>query len=240
MSSPIVYVVNTKMLLTTCLCLSYYIDRVWTILAVERNTVGTNNKNHKNKLMLLPAFGIAALSSAVILGAAPASYADTSATAKVTVNVGAVLAVTAAEDITINISAPSPTGVFATGTGAVSVSTNNTTGYSVYLTSNTEATTLDHETVATSKINSIASEQSVSGTGAKFSTANTWGWSNDGENFKPVMAAGTANGASTLFRQSSAPAPSGDSSNLTIGVTANSALASGKYNGTVLLTTITN
>ena len=205
----------------------------------RKDTVGTNNKNHKNKLVLLPAFGIAALSSAVVLGAAPASYADTSATAKVTVNVGAVLAVTA-EDITINISAPSPTGVFATGTGAVSVSTNNATGYSVYLTSNTEATTLDHETVATSKINSIAGEQSVSGTGAKFSTANTWGWSNDGENFKPVMAAGTANGASTLFHQSSAPAPSGDSSNLTIGVTANSALTSGKYNGTVLLTTITN
>ena len=199
----------------------------------------TNNKNHKNKLMLLPAFGIAALSSAVILGAAPASYADTSATAKVTVNVGAVLAVTA-EDITINISAPSPTGVFATGTGTVSVSTNNATGYSVYLTSSTGATTLDHETVATSKINSITEAQSVSGTGAKFSTANTWGWSNDGENFKPVMASGTANGASTLFHQTSAPTPSGDSSNLTIGVTANSALTSGKYNGTVLLTTITN
>lgn len=190
-------------------------------------------------MVLLPAFGVAALSSAVILGAAPASYADTSATAKVTVDVGAVLAVTA-EDITINIASPTPTGVFATGSGAVTVTTNNVSGYSVYLTSNTSATTLDHETITTSKINSITEAQSVSGTGAKFSTVNTWGWSNDGENFKPIMASGTANGASTLFHQTSAPTPGGDSSNLTIGVTANSSLTSGKYKGTILLTAITN
>ncbi len=198
------------------------------------------NKNNKiNKLIMLPAFGIAALSSAVILGAAPSSYAATTATPKVDVTIGSVLAITAA-DIAINIASPSQAGVFATGTGTVNVATNNVSGYSVYLTSNTTATTLDHESVSASKIASIASAQSVSGTGAKFSTANTWGWSKDGTNFNPISAKGTAQGTSTLYRQTSAPSPSGDASTLTIGVTANTSLTSGKYTGTLLLTAVGN
>jgi hypothetical protein len=197
----------------------------------------------KNKKLLLPVLGLAMLGSAVLIGATPSSYASDSATSEVTVNVGTVISITA-EDITIDMSAPSPTGTFATGTGQVSVKTNDVNGYSVYLTSNsTTSTTLDHESVATSKINSIATSETVGGATTKFATNNTWGWSKDGSVFYPVLAKGEKDGINdgvTLYRTTDAPSPSGDTSTLTIGATVDSTLTSGAYTGTLLLTAVSN
>lgn len=213
-----------------------------------KNTVGKKNKYHKKlgeKLILLPALGLAALSSAVVLGATPSSFAATSATdtdtTLVTVTVGSVISITA-EDINIDMSTPSPTGSFATGTGEVKVKTNDISGYSVYLTSNSASTTLDHESLSTAKINSISSDITIDASTTKFSTNNTWGWSSDGSLFHPVVAKGTKHSSTvtTLYRKTNAPSTAGDTSTLTVGVTADSSLTSGKYTGTLLLTAIPN
>lgn len=210
-------------------------------------TVELLNRNHKksrgNKLILLPVLGVAALASNVIIGAAPSSFAATASdTTIVTVNVGSVISI-AADDIDINVSTPSPTGTFATGTGTVTVKTNDISGYSVYLTSNSEtSTSLDHESVSSAKINSISATETISGSTTKFATNNTWAWSNDGTTFNPVVVKGTKNTASipTLYRKTTAPTPAGDTSTLTVGATIDSSLTSGKYTGTLLLTAIPN
>lgn len=227
--------------------LCYYKIRVGIFWRYERDTV-RKNKNNKNKLggkaIILSTLGLAALSSAVVFGATPNSFAATDVTAEVTVNVGSVIAITA-EDIDIDISAPSPAGVFATGAGQVSVATNDSEGYSIYLTSNDEfLTSLDHETIATSKIESIATSETISGATTKFATNNTWGWSNDGSVFYPVQAKGTHNdelhSAITRYRETNGPSSNGDVSTLTVGATVDSTLTSGTYSGTLLLTAIVN
>jgi hypothetical protein len=199
------------------------------------------NKNNHKKMLVLPVLGLAALSSLVALGATPSTNAATSATTKVTVNVGSVIAISA-EDITIDVSAPSPTGIFATGSGNVEVVTNDVAGYSVYLTSNDASTVLAHET-AGDTIASIDSAITVDGTTVtKFATNNTWGWSNDSATFNPVVAQGTKHSAdtTTLFRKTTTASATADSSTLTIGVTADSMLTSGTYTGTLLLTAVPN
>ena len=192
--------------------------------------------------------GLAALSSAVLVGAAPATNAASDAqTSQVTVTVGSVIGL-GVSNIEFGLNAPAVDGTFASGTGTVAVKTNDVTGYSVYLTSNsTTSTSLDHATVSSSKINSISSNQVINSGHPKFdnaSSASTWGWSNDGTNFRPVVVKGTKSTAaiSTLYRKTNTYATSstGDQSTLTVGVTGNSSLVSGSYTGTLLLTAITN
>lgn len=211
--------------------------------------MGIKNKNYHRKeggkLILLPVAGLAVLSSVFALGAAPSTYADTSATSTVTVNVDAVISI-GVTDIEFDLTAPSPAGTFASGTGTVNVKTNDKSGYSVYLTSNsTTSTSMDHESLSSAKIQTIASTQTINASHTAFdngSTASTWGWSNDGTTFYPVTVKGTKSTASvpTLYRQTNAASPAGDSSTLTVGVTGNSALPSGKYTSTLLLTAIPN
>ena len=202
--------------------------------------MGKEIKNHK-KLLALPVFGLAAIISTILIGSAPATYADDTADLDVVVNVNAVIAM-GADNIDISMPAPSPNGSFASGTGRVGVVTNDTSGYSIYLTAKTTATTLDHETVSTAKVNSIASDQTISGATTKFATANTWGWSNNGTLYHPVLAAGSHHTASqtTLYRRTATAALTEDVSTLTVGVTGNSSLTAGEYTGTLLLTAIPN
>ncbi|MBR1801714.1 hypothetical protein IJ768_00590 [Candidatus Saccharibacteria bacterium] len=203
----------------------------------------SKNRNIKKGFVALPVLGLAAISSALIFGATPSTNAASStATSQVTVTVGSVIGI-GATDISFTLSSPSTTGTFASGTGTVAVKTNDVSGYSVYLTSNsTTSTSLDHESVSTSKINSISSTQTISGSTTTFSTADTWGWSKDGSTFYPVVTKGTKSTAAipTLYRKTSVPALTNDESTLTIGVTGTSSLVSGDYTGTLLLTAITN
>ena len=194
-------------------------------------------------MVALPVAGLLALSAGVVIGTAPKTNAATATdTTTVTVNVGAVVGI-GVTDINVNMASPAPSGTFASGTGTVNVSTNDSTGYSVYLTSNSETSTaLDHTTVSGAKINSIASTQTVSGVDGKFSTMNTWGWSKDGTTFYPIVVKGTKSTAAipTLYRKTSTASTTADSSTLTVGVTGDSTLTAGTYTGTLLLTAITN
>ncbi len=199
-----------------------------------------NNKNFHTKMIALLLFGLAVLSSSVALGATPSANAATSATPRITVNVGSVISLSAG-DINIDVASPSPIGTFATGTGTVSVTTNDIAGYSVYLTSNDTTTSLNHATAAT-KIDSISAATTINSSTTKFSTNNTWGWSKDGSVFYPVAAKGAKHSASvnTLYRKTAAAASTADASTLTIGATVDSTLTSGAYSGTLLLTAIPN
>ena len=198
-------------------------------------------KQNKGSLFL-PVLGLATLVTGIAFGPAQNTSAATTSNTTVTANVGAVISISAT-DIVVNMSSPAPTGTFATGTGTVSVTTNDISGYSVYLTSNsTTSTSLDHASVSGASIASIATNETISSLNTKFSAMNTWGWSNDGSVFHPVVVKGTKSTASipTLYRRTSSSSAVADESTLTIGVTGDSTLTSGQYAGTLLLTAIPN
>lgn len=193
--------------------------------------------------LVFPVLGLAALSAGLLVGPIQDTNAATdSQTTVVTVNVGAVIGL-GVDNITVNLPSPSPAGSFATGTGTVSVETNDSTGYSVYLTSNsTTSTSLDHQSVSGASIASISSIETVSGATTKFATNNTWGWSSNGTTFNPVVTKGTKSTTAkpTLYRRTNTAATTADDSTLTIGVTGDSTLTAGTYTGTLLLTAIPN
>lgn len=181
-------------------------------------------------------FGIAGTLGLAGLGASAVSAASSATgTTKVNVKVGSVIAMTVPSEIAINIDAPATTGTFSKASGTVTVTTNSRTGYNVYLTSNDANTALNPTAAGvTTKFSAGA------GTGGALTNTNTWGWSSDGQTFKPVQAAGTANGASTLFAGSDVAKTGSENHTLTIGANADSKMVSGTYSGTILLTAITN
>ena len=209
----------------------------------KENTVNIKTKKTNKTGVFVPVLGFAALAAGLLVGPVQDTNAATdSNTSTVTVNVGAVVGL-GVTDINVNMNAPAPTGTFATGTGTVSVTTNDVAGYSVYLTSNsTTSTSLDHTTVSGKSIASIGAIETISGSTTKFSTMNTWAWSNDGETFNPIVTKGTKSTVAkpTLYRRTNTASASVDNSTLTIGVTGDSTLTAGTYTGTLLLTAVPN
>ena len=227
-------------------------------------TVGYKIKNHRkvsNSLIALPVLGLAAIAATVAVGATDNVNADTcpastcSDTTTVTVNVGAVISLSTPDKITVNMSIPTTNGTFASGTGEVGVSTNDSTGYSVYLTgTNGGNTNLTHESVSSSKFATLSAAETVA-SGGKFATANTWGWTEGagGTTYYPLQAYNTQNtaAAKTRFIYKSAstigkntctvnPLANYECSVLKIGATGNTSLTAGTYTGTILVTAVPN
>gem|GEM_PF-3274658 len=227
-------------------------------------TVGYKIKNHRkisNKLVALPVLGLAAVASTVLVGAASSTFADTcpaatcSDTTTVEVTVGAVISLATPDKISVSMAVPSSSGTFASGTGIIGVSTNDASGYSVYITgTNGGNTRLTHETVSSSYLSTISSSQTIS-SGGKFSTNNTWGWGSDGSTYYPLQAYGTVNTSSVKTRlvnksastigktcttDDSVARTNYECNNLVIGATGDTSLTAGTYNGSVLVTAVTN
>lgn len=230
-------------MLTHPKCLCYYGCRVRTYFGGKERITVKNIKTKKTKAgIIFPVLGLAALSAGVLVGPAVNTNAATSTgTSTVSVTVGAVIGI-GVTNVNINMPSPAPTGSFATGTGTVSVATNDSTGYSVYLTSNSTTDTSLTHTNGTSTIASIGSIQTISGSTTMFGTMNTWGWSNNGTAFNPIVTKGTKSTTAkpTLYRKTNAASTTADNSTLTIGVTGDSTLTAGTYSGTLLLTAIPN
>ena len=226
--------------------------------------MGYNIKNHRkvsSKLIALPVLGLAAIATTVAVGAANNVNADTcpaatcSDTTTVNVTVGAVISLSTPDKITVNMAIPTSSGTFATGTGEIGVSTNDNSGYSVYLTgTNGGNTDLTHESVASSKFTTLSSSETVT-SGGKFSTSNTWGWaeSADSSTYYPLQAYNTVNTASVrtrfIYKTSStigkntctvSPIANYECSVLKIGATGNTSLTAGTYTGTILVTAVPN
>ena len=81
-----------------------------------------------------------------------------------------VLAITAPDKLDLNLT-PSSSGTLATSDATVNVSTNNSTGYTLSMSTTTDNTALTH-TNGTNSINSTSSPISAPTT----LPSNTWGW----------------------------------------------------------------
>ena len=234
----------------------------------ERNiTVGYKIKNHRkvsNKLIALPVLGLASLAMLIAFGATTNVNADTcpaatcSDTTTVQVTVGSVISLATPDKISISMAVPSSDGTFASGSGNIGVSTNDTSGYSVYLTGvsggNTELRHSDYNgTTNTSKLTTITSSQTIA-TGEKFSSNNTWGWSANASDYYPLQAYGQKHTAtvttrfankdeSTISKSCTVDGTAYSNyecSTLTIGATGDTSLLAGTYTGTILVTAVPN
>lgn len=170
---------------------------------------------------------------ALLLNGAPTSAASQIATTTVNVRIDPTIAISATPNIDINIT-PTASGQFQTGDGRVSISTNNTKGYTTYITSSTADTDLKQPSsagVSTTIPSVTASANTISGT--------AWGWSNDATQFNPVKVAGTTDN-SAVFSKTTTATPTGDNKTLTVGASATTSVPEGAYSNTLLFTAITN
>lgn len=168
------------------------------------------------------------------------SYVSAASTATTAVNVTIAPVISiATTDGTIDVSTtPTASGATVEGSEAVTVTTNNATGYTVYVTSSSAQTTLKHSnTTVTTKFDTItAAAATVSDI-----AADHWGWySNTNSTYEPVVASGTANSTSNTLSKTTAPSTSGSSINLKIGAKATNSMVSGVYSNTLLLTAVAN
>lgn len=169
---------------------------------------------------------------ALLLNGVPTSAVSQSATTTVNVKIDPTISITASPNIEVDIT-PTNSGQFKTADGNVVISTNNTKGYTTYITSNSANTDLKSSDAGVS-----ATIPSVS-TSASSISGNGWGWSNDAAQFNPVKVVGTTDN-SAVFSKTTNATPSGDNKTLTVGASATTNIPSGTYSNTLLLTAVTN
>ena len=156
------------------------------------------------------------------------------ATIKASVTVQPVLGLTVGSDNYVVNVTPTETGEFSSRTATVEVTTNNETGYSLYLaTENQQATLANAE--GTAEIAPVSGEVTATGFGA-----NTWGYNLGKEAVSEVtmyQAVPTQNGEPA--GGSEVPVE-GDEYNLTFGAFVNTELPGGAYSNRVVVSAVVN
>lgn len=175
-----------------------------------------------------------------------ASAASSSANTVINANIGATISVTTTTPVTINLT-PTAGGVVSSSSDTVSVSTNNSTGYTLTLANNDATTTL------VSGSDTIAAH---SGTQASPTTLTngTWGYRVDGVGGFGAgpTSAETNNGSSTTTwagvpataspntLKTTGTTAANDTTTVWYGVRVNSSQPNGTYTDTVTYTATTN
>lgn len=176
------------------------------------------------------AAGLVAIGAVAILPFSAAQAVMDSTTSVINGVIGSTISVAVSGDVTINLT-PTAGGATSTGSHNVTVSTNNTGGYSLQLASNTASTNL------TSGANSIAASAGSLGTPTALA-ANTWGYRID--SFAANMYAGVPATASPVTLKTTATTATADVTAVTYGINATTAKPNGTYTNTVRYTALTN
>ena len=200
---------------------------------------------HKNILggHLLGTSGalLALLLGVMLFPATPeAVHAEETGT-KATLTINPVLSLGLDSAVTMSVQ-PTSTGEFTSGSAELTVSTNNETGYSLYLSTANGKATLDSINPATT-----TAVQPVSGnvTADRFG-ANTWGYNldkdaaTDDTTYQAVPTTATAPQATTTGPTLGDGTLAADTYNLNFGALISSDLPSGTYTNTVTVSVVTN
>ena len=135
---------------------------------------------------------------------------------------------------------PTEDGTFSSNTAALSISTNNETGYSLYMATGNGKNTLTSQNPGTPDVISAVNGGDNGVTSANF-TNNTWGYNlsqetvSDATTYKAVP---TANGDTALISTSSPT--EADTYNLTFGTKVDTSLPSGTYSNDVVVSVVAN
>ena len=127
---------------------------------------------------------------------------------------------------------PTTDGTFRTTTVNLTATTNNISGYSVLMSTTSDFTALMHTEDYTYYIPTIKQNY----TSSTFPT-NSWGYSMDGTNYKPITALGRA---TTIRETTSATSDYTDTFPVTFGAKADMGQAAGTYTSEVVFTLVAN
>ena len=188
------------------------------------------------RLLGLSAIALTGLFAAMLFPALPDSATAQEATITTSVKVLPVIGLAAADSYTVNVT-PTEHGASSKSTQTLTVTTNNETGYSIYLQTENGQPTLA-STTSSSTIKAVADGSLLAGF-----DPNTWGYNLDQSavsdattTYHPVPTTTGGDPAGS----SDAPAPDGDSYNLTFGTLIDTSLPSGAYSNRVVLSVLAN
>ena len=158
-------------------------------------------------------------------------------TSKLSLAISPTLSLSLQDTVNLNVT-PTQNGTFSSSTATLAISTNNETGYSLYMaTSNGNNTLTSQNPSITDTISAISSDEN--GIPSTSFPSNTWGYSLDEAaptNTTTYQAVPTDN-TTALTTTSTA---SSDSYNLTFGAKVDTSLPSGTYSNQVIISAVAN
>ena len=161
------------------------------------------------------------------------------ATSKVKLTVNPVISISLQNALNVDV-LPTEGGTFRSNTAALSISTNNETGYSLYMATSNGENTLTSQNPGTSDVISAVNGGDNGVTSANF-TNNTWGYNLSQDSVSDTTAykaVPTATGDTSLISTSSPT--EADTYNLTFGTKVDTSLPSGTYSNDVVVSVVAN
>ena len=176
---------------------------------------------------------------AMIFPALPQSAQAEEITNKVKLTVNPVISISLQNALNVDV-LPTQDGTFSSNTAALSISTNNETGYSLYLATGNGEDTLTSQNPGVSNVISAVNGGDNGVTSSNFGN-NTWGYNlsqdsvSDATAYKAVP---TATGDTALITTESPT--EADTYNLTFGTKVDTSLPSGTYSNDVVVSVVAN
>ena len=161
------------------------------------------------------------------------------AESKVSLSVAPVISLSLQDTVAVEVT-PTQDGTFSSNTAALSISTNNETGYSLYMATSNGKNTLTSQNPGISNVISAVNGGDSGVTSANF-TNNTWGYNlsqdsvSDTTTYKAVP---TATGDTAIISTESPT--EADTYNLTFGTKVDTSLPSGTYSNDVVVSVVAN
>lgn len=169
----------------------------------------------------------------------PQSAQAEEAESKVSLSVAPVISLSLQDTVAVEVT-PTQDGTFSSNTAALSISTNNETGYSLYMATSNGENTLTSQNPGTSNVISAVDGGDSGVTSAGF-TNNTWGYNLSQDSVSDTTAykaVPTATGDTALISTSSPT--EADTYNLTFGTKVDTSLPSGTYSNDVVVSVVIN
>ena len=161
------------------------------------------------------------------------------AESKVSLSVAPVISLSLQDTVAVEVT-PTQDGTFRSNTAALSISTNNETGYSLYMATSNGKNTLTSQNPGISNVISAVNGGDNGVTSANFGN-NTWGYNLSQEAVSDTTAykaVPTATGDTALITTSSPT--EADTYNLTFGTKVDTSLPSGAYSNDVVVSVVAN
>ena len=176
---------------------------------------------------------------AMIFPALPQTAQAEEAESKVSLSVAPVISLSLQDTVAVEVT-PTQDGTFSYNTAALSISTNNETGYSLYMATGNGENTLTSQNPGISNVISAVNSGDDGVTSSNFGN-NTWGYNLSQDSVSDTTAykaVPTANGDTALISTSSPT--EADTYNLTFGTKVDTSLPSGTYSNDVVVSVVAN
>ena len=175
----------------------------------------------------------------MIFPALPQTAQAEEAESKVSLSVAPVISLSLQDTVAVEVT-PTQDGIFSSNTAALSISTNNETGYSLYLATGNGENTLTSQNPGTSDVISAVNGGDNGVTSTGFGN-NTWGYNLSQEAVSDTTAykaVPTATGDTAIISTESPT--EADHYNLTFGTKVDTSLPSGTYSNDVVVSVVAN